>query len=202
MPGYHFKLWVGIGLRSSSASRSLFCLWFSKISKGVLMCIMTPWNWSAFRIAGPLWRESNGDQWFALTKANNVEFCLSFVVDASEPLNHSSLTPMYNARFILWPPSLSSPFLNMGRERRWPLWIKKGVAQYGRERRWPRWIKKMRCISASSDCALNWQPSYWRFEAPWHSYDVTVIWTWISFIFLDQIVCAAELACELPRGFS
>ena len=40
---------------------------------------------------------------------------------------HSRLIPMYNARFILWPPSLSSP-INMGRERRWPRWIKKGVA--------------------------------------------------------------------------
>ena len=34
---------------------------------------------------------------------------------------------MYNARFILWPPSFSSPCWNMGRERRWPLWIKKAL---------------------------------------------------------------------------
>ena len=50
--------------------------------------------------------------------------------------DHSRLIPMYNARFILWPPSLSSPIrkkfflshVDMGRERRWPRWIKKGVA--------------------------------------------------------------------------
>ena len=36
--------------------------------------------------------------------------------------------------------------LNMGRERRWPRWIKKalhiGILNMGRERRWPRWMKK------------------------------------------------------------
>ena len=51
---------------------------------------------------------------------------------ALRPWHHSRLIPMYNARFILWPPSLSSPirkkfFLNMGRERRWPRWIKKAL---------------------------------------------------------------------------
>ena len=42
------------------------------------------------------------------------------------PLKHSRLIPMYNARFILWPSSLSSP-IRMGRERRWPRWIKKAL---------------------------------------------------------------------------
>ena len=45
---------------------------------------------------------------------------------------HSRLIPMYNARFILWPPSLSS---NMGRERRWPRWIKKAL-HIGIKRLW------------------------------------------------------------------
>ena len=40
---------------------------------------------------------------------------------------HSRLIPMYNARFILRPPSFSSP-IRKGRERRWPRCIKKGVA--------------------------------------------------------------------------
>ena len=46
---------------------------------------------------------------------------------------HSRLIPMYNARFILWPPSLSSP-INMGRERR-PRWIKKAL-HIGIKRLW------------------------------------------------------------------
>ena len=65
---------------------------------------------------------------------------------------HSRLIPMYNARFILWPPSFSSPYWNMGRERRWPLWIKR------------------RCISVSSDCwqyALNLVPKPWGWVLKW-----------------------------------
>ena len=41
---------------------------------------------------------------------------------------------MYNARFILWPPSLSSP-IRYGRERRWPRWIKK-ASHIGSKRLW------------------------------------------------------------------
>ena len=48
--------------------------------------------------------------------------------DDIPPQQHSRLIPMYNARFVLWSPSLSSPIKKMGRERRWPRWIKKGVA--------------------------------------------------------------------------
>ena len=45
---------------------------------------------------------------------------------SSQSLDTDVQRPFY--QFILWPPSLS--FLNMGRERRWPRWIKKGVAYW------------------------------------------------------------------------
>ena len=84
-------------------------------------------------------------------------------------IKHSRLIPMYNARFILWPPSPSSPirknfFLNMGKERRWPRWIKKAshigskrlcFLNMGKERRWPRWIKKASHIGSKRLCFLN-----------------------------------------------
>ena len=50
-------------------------------------------------------------------------------------VDHSRLIPMYNAHFILWPSSVSSPIRNMGRERRWPRWIKK-ASHIGSKRLW------------------------------------------------------------------
>ena len=70
---------------------------------------------------------------FLLQSTSNAESdSMSICHNAKMHWQHSRLIPMYNARFILWPPSLSSPirknfFLVMGRERRWPRWIKKAL---------------------------------------------------------------------------
>ena len=54
-----------------------------------------------------------------------LKFNAATGVEVWEWLLHSRSIPMYNIRFILWPPSFSSRIRNMGRERRWPRWIKK-----------------------------------------------------------------------------
>ena len=61
---------------------------------------------------------------------------------------------MYHARFILWPPSLSSPVLE-SRERRWPRWIKKAL-HIGIKRLWLTIIGSDNGLSPDRRQAIIW----------------------------------------------
>ena len=81
---WHFY-YIKLQTESYIDSRSLFT-----------NCMMTSSDWNIFRVTGPLWGESTGDQWIPLTKASDAEL-LCFLWSAPEHMGEQTIK-----RPVIW----------------------------------------------------------------------------------------------------